>query len=58
MIKLTEILIVVGVTAYALYDIVASFYKGATISEVIRKWSYENPVVPFVIGFVCGHWFW
>lgn len=30
----------------------------ATISEAIRKWSYYSPVIPFIFGFLLGHWLW
>lgn len=31
---------------------------GDTISEVLFQWAGDHPVVPFVIGVLCGHWFW
>lgn len=58
MIKLTKILLIVGVLAYIAYDIFAVLTPGATISEVIRAWAYDHPALPFAVGFVCGHWFW
>jgi len=30
----------------------------ATESQVLLDWALEHPVVPFVMGVLCGHWFW
>jgi hypothetical protein len=29
---------------------------GDTISEVVRRYSHQYPLIPFVIGFLIGHW--
>ena len=30
--------------------------EGDTISEVVRKYSQRFPMIPFIIGFLVGHW--
>lgn len=32
--------------------------KTSTISQVITKFSYYSPMVPFIVGLLAGHWFW
>lgn len=29
-----------------------------TISEVILEIAYRHPLLPFLCGVLCGHWFW
>lgn len=57
--RITVIIVIVAVILLSLYDIVAAIYggDGSTISEVIRNAAYKAPIVPFVFGVLCGHWF-
>jgi hypothetical protein len=32
--------------------------QGDTISEIILKLAYQHPVLPFIVGILCGHFFW
>ena len=59
-IKLTTYIVGGCFIALALYDVYVAMNKkeGDTISEVIRNNSYKYPIVSFVAGFICGHWFW
>lgn len=52
--------IIVFVTiALILYDIVVAFFepRGDTITQVIQKYSQKYPVIPFVFGFLMGHFY-
>ncbi|MEK7093283.1 MAG: hypothetical protein AAB927_02255 [Patescibacteria group bacterium] len=54
---------IIGVIALGLigWDIYAAFFTrgdGDTISEVVLGMAKTRPVVPFLIGVVCGHCFW
>jgi predicted permease len=42
------------------YELIAAFnsLKGDTISEIVWKISTNHPLIPFLLGMVCGHWFW
>ena len=52
--------IVIAVTVILIgYDIAAYLFgKNATISVFITDLSYYTPIVPFIAGVLCGHWFW
>jgi hypothetical protein len=53
--------IVIGVTILGLiaYDIFAYLRAdNATISVIITDWSFYTPWVPFMFGFLMGHFFW
>ena len=32
--------------------------RGDTLSEVVWQASDATPLVPFIVGIICGHWFW
>jgi len=42
---------------WLLWDVVAYFGDFPTLSREITNFSYYSPLAPFVIGFLCGHWF-
>jgi hypothetical protein len=52
-------LVVVGIALIVIYEIYAvkSTASGDTISEVVWKLS-KRPMVPFLFGVLCGHFFW
>jgi hypothetical protein len=54
--------LILGATALALigWDIWVFVRppSGDTLSEVIRRWATEHPVLPFAFGVLMGHLFW
>lgn len=44
---------------WAIWDVVAFLRggKAATISKVISEASWYSPALPFLIGLLCGHFF-
>lgn len=42
------------------YDFLAIFQGGteASISHLIKVWGHKYPLIPFVFGLLCGHFFW
>lgn len=58
--RATAILIAVAVVALGAYDVVAYLRGGveATISRTVEGWAFRNPIVPFLVGVLSGHFFW
>lgn len=57
--KVTAIVCVGVFIALNVYNVwIASQAPGATISSVMVDTSLQAPLLPFVAGFICGHWFW
>jgi len=56
----TRIFIGVVIAAIIIFDVYVMVAGGseATISHELIAWSYQYPVLPFVIGFTMGHLFW
>jgi len=50
----------IAVTAviWVVYDVYAYVTDKPTISGVITRFSWYSPSMPFIAGFLCGHWFW
>lgn len=48
------------IVAMFLYEFVAMSNRapGDTISEIIWKVTANYPILPFLTGFLCGHFFW
>ena len=48
------------VAALFLYEFVALAIKssGDTISEIVWNVTVSYPLVPFLVGLLCGHFFW
>jgi hypothetical protein len=40
------------------YDVYLYAKKKPTLSDVIHQWGWYKPWIPFIVGFLCGHWFW
>ena len=40
------------------YDIWLYATKRPSLSTVLTKFSYYSPILPFIAGLLCGHWFW
>lgn len=55
----TELIIIVVTILILAYDLYLYNDKvaGNSISQVVIKWSYKYPLIPFVIGFLIGHWY-
>lgn len=52
-------LFLVGVAVVVLaYDLLQLLTGGWTISQTISKLGRESQAIPFLAGFVCGHFFW
>lgn len=51
---LAAIVILGGWNIYA----AANAQSGDTISEIVLSASLRRPIIPFVVGVVCGHLFW
>jgi len=59
-VHITRMLVVFIVAVVAAWDVYV-IYQGqqeATFSVVIYESSRRWPVIPFVLGFLCGHIFW
>lgn len=57
--RLTTVWILLIVTSLLIaWDFYARHFNGGTISEVALTWARSHPVVPFLVGVVCGHLFW
>jgi len=58
----TKTIIVIVLTVLLLigWDVFAILEGGkeASISSVIITYSYDYPIIPFMFGFLCGHFFW
>ena len=57
---LTVSMAVIAVTAivWLIWDLYAYLKDKKTLSYYIVNWSYYSPMVPFIAGVICGHWFW
>lgn len=60
LITITEIVMLAGVLLWVGWDIFAATRNqtGVTISAVTWSVIKNNPWVPFLVGFLCGHLFW
>jgi hypothetical protein len=58
--KVTVILIFAAIIVLVGWDIyaAANAHKGDTISEIVFAASLKRPMIPFTVGFICGHLFW
>ena len=59
-VHVTRMLIVFIILIVALWDcyVLSQGQQQATFSVVIYESSKKWPVIPFVLGFLCGHIFW
>ena len=61
---ITTWFIIVTAIVWLLWDIYAYWqvskhnYKVPTISMVITEAAWYSPIVPFIFGFLMGHFFW
>jgi hypothetical protein len=58
--RITVIVIIVSIILLVAYDTVAALLAGSngTISWVTWTAAHVYPVIPFGVGFLCGHLFW
>jgi hypothetical protein len=58
--KITIWVIILTIASLVIYDGLVILSEGteASISSVIIVAAYELPMIPFVSGFLCGHFFW
>jgi hypothetical protein len=58
--KITGLIIVGVIAALIVYDIVVIRRSGveASISDIILDASLKHPYIPFLFGFLMGHFFW
>lgn len=58
--QLTTWFLIAFVTAGVAWDLYVYTRYGvdATISRVVRDWARVDPVVPFALGLLMGHFFW
>lgn len=56
--KWTILIIGISTALLILWDLAAFiFSNNATISVVMTDWSFYTPWIPFLWGFLMGHWF-
>lgn len=58
--KLTTIIIIFSVVFLLGYDVFAIVKGGteASISSIVITFAYKFPLMPFMVGLLCGHLFW
>lgn len=58
--SLTTVFVLVVVVASIGFDYFIIYKKGKkeSISAYVIRWSHAYPMIPFLVGFLCGHLFW
>jgi succinate dehydrogenase hydrophobic anchor subunit len=56
--KITAIILALTTVGLLGYDAIIAAGSGTTISQVVWQISAKTPLVPFLVGVVCGHLFW
>lgn len=57
--RTTKAILVLTVLLLLVWEFYAlACLDGATISEAVWDWSRDYPLVPFLAGGLCGHFFW
>jgi hypothetical protein len=56
---ITKVIMFTGIAVWAAWDVVPALspQKGDTISEITAAASHLAPVIPFLVGILCGHLF-
>jgi hypothetical protein len=56
---ITQVIMVLGIAVWIGWDLIVATNKtsGDTISEITLVLSQLTPVLPFAVGFLCGHLF-
>lgn len=57
---MTEIVLVVAIVLLLVYEgyTLANKKRNDTISDAVWRAAYRYPLVAFLAGLLCGHWFW
>jgi hypothetical protein len=55
--RLAWLIAIGGLLAYETYTLMNST-PGDTLSEAVWAVIYQQPLVPFLAGVLCGHFFW
>lgn len=50
-------LLILGLFAYELAALLGRT-NGDTISEIVWDHTARRPIIPFLVGVLCGHFFW
>lgn len=58
--KITIVVIIISIILLLSYDTIAALLGGsnATISWITWTYAHKFPLIPFAVGFLCGHLFW
>ena len=58
--RVTKVVLCVSIVALIVWATVAAIWgaDGCTISEHVRYYAAQYPVVPFALGVLVGHWLW
>lgn len=55
--NITELVIIATFVLLIAYDVIAGKINQPTESMVLREWGWRWNTVPFLAGFLIGHWF-
>lgn len=58
MTTITKWLIAGTFIVWILWDVVLAKNNSPTESMVITQFARTHTILPYLIGFICGHWFW
>lgn len=58
--RITILLLSIAIVVLGGWDIYVAVNdaNGDTISEIVLAASVQRPIIPFVLGVICGHLFW
>jgi hypothetical protein len=58
--KITGITMLVVTVGLIGWDLIVAFngIDGDTISEIMKNYAHDYPIIPLAWGVVLGHWFW
>jgi hypothetical protein len=58
--KLTRVILLSCIAVCVIWDVFVAWnpIPDDTISEMTLKFVMNNPTIPFLVGYVCGHLFW
>jgi len=58
--KITRSVILVCLLALCGWDVFVAWngVPGDTVSEMVFNFARHHPTIPFLLGYVCGHFFW
>lgn len=58
--KVTRMVLLFCIGACVIWDVFVAWnpIPDDTISEMTLQFAMDNPTVPFLVGYICGHLFW